>query len=196
MQLVGRGYCLKYQIVPGSNSGIFISNQEYPFMKYLLLSFICLSCTSIALAQSNEGKTATTQKPFVLIARLHALSNESAEVIRLSQVADEAVKATEPGMLLHTFDQDPNDPLGFVWTEVYADSDALIFHLENPPLQQYLADVSPLLDSFTVELYGDVSQESIEKLRATGTPTIHYRSRFGYIRDLTPQTEQEILALE
>ena len=75
---------------------------------------------------------------------------------------------------------------GFEWTEVYADSHSLIFHLENPPLQQYLSEVSPLLDAFTVELYGEVSQEAVELLRATGTPTIHYESKFGYIRDLTP----------
>jgi len=104
----------------------------------------------------------------------------------LSKAADKAVKASEPGMLLHTFDQDPSDPLGFVWTEVYANSAALIFHLENPPLQKYLADVSPLLDSFTVELYGEVSAEAINMLRSTGTPTTHFQSKFGYVRDLTP----------
>jgi len=152
-------------------------------MKYILLSFVYLFSISVALAEPNA---AASQKPFVLIARLHALSNQSAEVIRLSRAADSAVMATEPGMLLHTFDQDPSDPLGFVWTEVYADSDSLIFHLENPPLQQYLAEVSPLLDSFTVELYGDVSNEAVEMLKATGTPTIHYKSKFGYIRALRP----------
>ena len=96
-------------------------------------------------------------KTVFLIARLHALPNASGDVLRLSQSADEAVKASEPGILLHTFDQEPSDPLGFVWTEVYANSTALIFHLENPPLQKYLADVSPLLDTFTVELCGEVS---------------------------------------
>ena len=155
-------------------------------MKYVLLSFVYFCWISGASAETSSAEAATTQKPFVLIARLHALPDQSAEVIRLSQAADKAVMATEPGMLLHTFEQDPAEPLGFVWTEVYADSNSLIFHLENPPLQQYLSEVSPLLDSFTVELYGDVSQEAVELLRATGTPTIHYESKFGYIRDLTP----------
>ena len=99
----------------------------------------------------NWGKTV------FLIARLHALPNASGDVLRLSQSADEAVKVSEPGMLRHTFDQEPSDPRGFVWTEVYANSAALIFDLENPPLQKYLADVSPLLDTFTVELCGEVS---------------------------------------
>ena len=29
-------------------------------------------------------------------------------------------------MLHHTFDQDPNDPLCFVWSEVYKNDDALL----------------------------------------------------------------------
>jgi hypothetical protein len=77
-------------------------------------------------------------------------------------------------------------PFRCIWTEVYADSSALIFHLENPPLQKYLNDVSPLLDSFTVELYGSVSAEAVQMLRATGTPTTHYETKFGYIRSLRP----------
>ena len=123
------------------------------FLATLITVFTTLFSPLTVLADGSESAPATGDKPFVLIARLHALPNASQDVLRLSEAADRAVKASEPGMLLHTFDQDPSDPLGFVWTEVYADSAALVFHLENPPLQKYLADVSPLLDSFTVELY-------------------------------------------
>ena len=77
-------------------------------------------------------------------------------------------------------------PSRYIWTEVYADSLALIFHLENPPQQKYLNDVSPLLDSFTVELYGSISAEAVQMLRATGTPTTHYENKFGYVRSLKP----------
>ena len=158
-------------------------------MKFVttLITLLITLCSSLTVcADASESATAIDEKPFVLIARLHALPNASGEVLRLSEAADEAVKASEPGMLLHTFDQDPSDPLGFVWTEVYANSAALIFHLENPPLQKYLADVSPLLDNFTVELYGEVSAEAVNMLRSTGTPTTHFQSKFGYVRDLTP----------
>ena len=155
------------------------------FLAALITLLITLCSPFIAFADTAESAAVTGEKPFVLIARLHALPNASEEVLRLSESADEAVKASEPGMLLHTFDQDPSDPLGFVWTEVYANSAALIFHLENPPLQKYLADVSPLLDSFTVELYGEVSAEAVNMLRSTGTPTSHFQSKFGYVRDLT-----------
>ena len=156
------------------------------FVATLITLLITLCSPFTALADTAESAAVTGEKPFVLIARLHALPNTSEDVLRLSESADEAVKASEPGMLLHTFDQDPSDPLAFVWTEVYANSAALIFHLENPPLQKYLADVSPLLDSFTVELYGEVSAEAVNMLRSTGTPTSHFQSKFGYVRDLTP----------
>jgi quinol monooxygenase YgiN len=158
-------------------------------MKFIaiLITLLVTLCSSLTVwADAAGSATVTGEKPFVLIARLHALPNASVEVLRLSEAADDAVKASEPGMLLHTFDQDPSDPLGFVWTEVYANSAALIFHLENPPLQKYLADVSPLLDNFTVELYGEVSAEAVNMLRSTGTPTSHFQSKFGYVRDLTP----------
>ena len=100
--------------------------------------------------------------------------------------ADKVVEAGEPDMLLHTFVRNPNDKLGFVWTEVFENSSALEFHLLNPALVKYLSDVSPLLDSFTIELYGEVSPSAINMLKATGTPTKHYDTELGFIRDLTP----------
>ena len=94
--------------------------------------------TGAGHAASSEEDASGVSKPFVLIARLHALPGQSSKVIALSDAADKAVKASEPGMLLHTFDRDPNDALGFVWTEVYANSQALEFHLQNPDLIKYL----------------------------------------------------------
>ena len=157
------------------------------FVATLITLLITIFPPLTVVADTGESLTVTGEKAFVLIARLHALPNAAEDVLRLSEAADEAVKASEPGMLLHNFDQDPSDSLGFVWTEVYANSAALVFHLENPPLQKYLADVNPLLDSFTVELYGEVSAEAVSMLRSTGTPTSHFETKFGYVRKLTPQ---------
>jgi quinol monooxygenase YgiN len=150
------------------------------FAQVLGLFFALVS--SFVSAQSlPSGPTA-----FVLIGRLHALPGEAENVVALSTAVDAKVEAGEPGMLLHTFDADPSDALGFVWTEVYENSDALIFHLNNADLGAYLAEVSPLLDVFTVELYGAVSEEAVAALGATGTPTTHYPNVLGYVRDLTP----------
>ena len=60
-----------------------------------------------------------------------------------------------------------------------------VCHLNNTDLVAYLEAVSPLLDEFTAELYGAVSDEAIAALKATGTPTMHYPNVLGYIRDLT-----------
>ena len=33
-------------------------------------------------------------------------------------------------MISHNFDSDPNDELMFTWSEIYLNSEALIFHLD------------------------------------------------------------------
>ena len=178
----------RFSLLRGQSNSRQNSRQRVD-MKSIATLFALVACFVLpppAYAQAEESAATRGEKPFVLIARLHALAGESEKVMQLSKAADKAVKASEPGMLLHTFDQDPADPQRFVWTEVYENSAALVFHLENPPLQQYLAEVSPLLSSFTVELYGEVSAEAVTLLRSTGTPTTHFKTRFGYIRDLTP----------
>jgi len=140
------------------------------------------------LPMASQAQEALPPGPtaFVLIARLHALPGQAEQVIALSGAVDKKVEAGEPGMLLHTFDRDPSDSQGFIWTEVYENSEALVFHLNNADLGAYLEAVSPLLDEFTVELYGAVSDEAVAALRATGTPATHYPNVLGYIRDLTP----------
>ena len=150
--------------------------------------FFILTLAVAGLCSAVQAQNALPAGPsaFVLIARLHALPDQADQVVALSAAVDKKVEAGEPGMLLHTFDQDPSDPQGFIWTEVYENSEALIFHLNNADLGAYLEEVSPLLDVFTVELYGAVSDEAVAALRATGTPTRHYPNVLGYIRDLTP----------
>ena len=151
----------------------------------LITSVAMLICLSVS-AEPRKEIGIKSDKPFVLIARLHSLPEKSAEVVTLSDAADKAAEAGEPSMILHTFDRNPNDELGFVWTEVFENSSPLEFHLQNPALVKYLSDVSPLLDSFNTELYGEVSKSAVNMPAATGTPTKHYDTEFGFIRDLTP----------
>ena len=157
-------------------------------LRWILLIITLLGALSGALQVAAQDYDPLPSGPsaLVLIARLHALPEQADQVVALSAAVDKKVEAGEPGMLLHTFDRDPTDPRGFIWTEVYENSDALIFHLNNADLGAYLEAVSPLLDVFTVELYGAVSEVAVEALRATGTPTTHYPNVLGYIRDLTP----------
>jgi len=136
---------------------------------YLIASVAVSISLEVSAAHHKEIAT-KGDKPFVLIARLHSLPEKSAEVVALSDAAD---KAGETGMLLHTFDRNPNDKLSFVWTEIFENSSALEFHLQNPALVKYLGYVSPFLDSFTIELYGEVSKSAVNMLKATGTTTKH-----------------------
>lgn len=153
-------------------------------LRSLFALLVVLPTLSVSAAEDSGINAGSS--PFVLIARLHAVSGAADQVVALSRAVDQKVEQGEPGMLLHTFDADPDDPLGFIWTEVYADSQALIFHLNNPDLTAYLEAVGPLLDVFVVELYGAVSEEAVAALQSTGTPVTHYPNLLGYIRDLTP----------
>ena len=60
------------------------------------------------------------------------------EYLELADKTDKAVEASKPGMLQHTFDQDPKDPLRFVWSETYKNDTAFIVHLANPEGGLYL----------------------------------------------------------
>ena len=73
--------------------------------------------------------------PFMLLARIHVKPGCVDAYLELAQATDAAVQASEPGMIHHTFDQDPDDPQGFVWSEVYANDAAFSAHVSNPPVR-------------------------------------------------------------
>ena len=104
------------------------------------------------------------------------------EYLTLAKVTDDAVKETEPGMLHHTFDQDPDTPTNFVWSEVYKNDAAFLKHLSNPPVGEYLAKHGELADSFTVEVYGTVGDECREAMVSTGLPLKIFETKLGYSR--------------
>ena len=74
------------------------------------------------------------------------------DYLELARATDAAVENSEPGMLHHTFDQDPDDPQAFVWSEVYANDAAFEAHVTNPPVQEYLQKHAELGDGFSVEV--------------------------------------------
>ena len=71
--------------------------------------------------------------PFMLLARIHVKPNCVEAYLELARTTDAAVQASEPGMLHHTFDQDPDDPQAFVWSELYANDAA--FAASFPPVE-------------------------------------------------------------
>ena len=122
------------------------------------------------------------ESPFILIARIQIKPGKVDEYLNLAAKTDAAVEATEPGMLHHTFDQDPQNPLCFVWSEVYKNDDAFLSHLANPPVGEYLQGHAKLGDSFQVEVYGTVGEKCKAAMKATGLPVKIFESKCGYSR--------------
>ena len=124
------------------------------------------------------------KNPFLLIARIGVKENMVEEYLAIAEEVDNAVQESEPGMLFHNFDKDPDDSLGFVWSEVYTDSEALIAHINNPPVQAYVEKHDELADTFEIEVYGNLSEDAISAVKALEVPFKHFKStHVGYVRD-------------
>ena len=125
--------------------------------------------------------------PFVLLASLRVKPDRLEEYLELAKKTDTAVKESEPGMLLHTFDADPSDPCAFTWTEVYQNDAALIAHLNNPKLDEYLKGHEEMGDGLEVEIYGALTEDTIQFLNDSGIPWTHHSTRFGFFEDFGPR---------
>ena len=84
--------------------------------------------------------------------------------------------------LENSFDQDPENPLIFVWSEAYKNDEAFIAHLANPAIGEYLQEHPKLADDFTVEVYGTVGDKCLEVMKGTGVPFKVFQSKLGYSR--------------
>jgi autoinducer 2-degrading protein len=73
-----------------------------------------------------------SENPFVLLARITVKEGLVDAYLKIAKEVDKAVEKTEEGMLFHSFDNDPDDPHKFVWTEVYRRSDNFLLHADNP----------------------------------------------------------------
>ena len=123
--------------------------------------------------------------PFVLLAHVHVKPDCVDQYLEIAATVDKAVEDSEPGMLLHNFDADPGDPCAFTWTEVYQNDEALLAHLQNPPVGEYLKAHAELGDGLTVEIYGNLAEATIDVINGLDIPWKHHRtSRVGYIRQL------------
>jgi quinol monooxygenase YgiN len=137
-------------------------------------------------SNAQVGYCTCADTPFILLARVKVKPENVDEYLKIARAADEAVKASEPGMLHHTFDADPSDPTKFVWSEVYANDAALQKHLTSSPVSEYLGEHAKLAEEgeigFNVELFGTVSDETKEVIRGAKIPTTYFETRFGYSR--------------
>ena len=124
-----------------------------------------------------------SENPFVLLARITVKEGMVDAYLEIAEEVDKAVEKTEEGMLFHSFDRDPDDQHKFVWTEVYRKSDDFLFHADNPPVQEYVEKHAELATHFSIEIYGNVSNEVIEAINSREIPLKHFASTsVGYIR--------------
>ena len=120
--------------------------------------------------------------PFILLAKITVKEDKVSEYLELADKTDKAVEAVEPGMLHHTFDQDPENPLIFVWSEVYKNDEAFIAHLANPAVGEYLKEHPKIADDFTVEVYGTIGKKCLKVIKVTGVPFKVFPFKLGYRR--------------
>ena len=121
--------------------------------------------------------------PFILIARIRVKEGKVEEYLKIAKEADDAVNASEPDMLIHTFDQDPTDPLEFTWSEVYRTSEAMVHHINNPPVVAYVEKHQKIADKFEIEVYGNITDETVKTIEALNVPFKHFKTtKVGYIR--------------
>ena len=130
------------------------------------------------------SESETKNKPFVLIARIHVKPGNVEKYLEIAAKVDAEVANSEPGMLLYNFDADPSDPLSFTWTEVYKNDDALITHINNPPVQRYVEQHAELGDGFEIEIYGKPKKETIQAVKELGMSFKHFvTTDVGYVRE-------------
>ncbi len=123
------------------------------------------------------------ETPFVLLARITVKEGMVDAYLEIAEELDKAVEKTEEGMLFHSFDRDPNDQHKFVWTEVYRKSDDFLFHADNTPVLAYVEKHAELARHFSIEIYGNVSNEVIETINSREIPLKHFAlTSAGYIR--------------
>lgn len=118
----------------------------------------------------------------MLLARIHVKPGCIDRYLELARMTDMAVQSSEPGMLHHTFDQDPDDPQAFVWSEVYANDESFAAHVSNPPVQEYLQQHAELGDGFSIEVYGTVGDVCRKLMESFGLPLKIHPSKLGYSR--------------
>jgi len=119
--------------------------------------------------------------PFVLVLKIRVPAAKKEEYHALAKATDEGVMEVEPGMLHHAWDQSPDEADVFCWTEMYENSAAMMAHLGNPKLGEFLkghAEMGGEIVSF--EIFGKVTDEVKEGLK--DFPVKFWTTAFGHTR--------------
>ena len=92
----------------------------------------------------------------------------------IADAADKSANETEEVMLFHNFYHDTYCQQKFVSTAVYCESDDFLFRGNNFPVQENAEKHMKLAMHFSIEIYGNVSDEVIEKTNLLEFPLKHF----------------------
>tara|TARA_B100001540_G_C15253779_1_gene393892 strand:+ start:7 stop:417 length:411 start_codon:yes stop_codon:yes gene_type:complete len=124
------------------------------------------------------------ETPFLIIARVKVKDGKQKEYIELGKEIDDIVNETEPGMLFHDLNCDSKDSCSFTWTEILKDSSSFVFHLDSPFVKETIKKQVNLIDEWSIEIYGNVSKEVIEKVEELEVPFNYFKTTgVNYVRD-------------
>ena len=124
------------------------------------------------------------ETPLVIIARTQVKEGKKEEYLKFGKEIDDVVNDTEPGMLFHDLGTDPNDPLALTWTEILKDSASFVFHLNNPHVVDGFKKQEELVEEIRLEIYGNVSDELINKVKELNLPFKYFKSTgVNYVRN-------------
>lgn len=155
----------------------------------MIRTFLLSLITKILFTMTTNVAAFGATTPFLLIARCTVKEGCLDQYLEAAKIADEGVRQTEPGMLHHTFDSDPSDPMKFVWSEVYKDDASFLFHLSNPPLQKFVEQHGELGSDFSVEFYGTISDDTKKVASELPFPCTFFDTKFGYSRVVEDNAE-------
>ena len=124
------------------------------------------------------------ETPFLIIARVKVKDGKQKEYIELGKEIDDIVNETDPGMLFHDLNCDSKDSCSFTWTEILKDSSSFVFHLNSPFVKETIKKQVNLIDEWSIEIYGNVSKEVIEKVEELEVPFNYFKTTgVNYVRD-------------
>ena len=87
-------------------------------------------------------------------------------------------------MLFHDLNCDSKDSCSFTWTEILKDSSSFVFHLDSPFVKETIKKQVNLIDEWSIEIYGNVSKEVIEKVEELEVPFNYFKTTgVNYVRD-------------
>ena len=124
------------------------------------------------------------ETPFVIIARVQVKDGKQEEYMKLGKEIDDIVNETEQRMLFHDLNCDFDNSCSFTWTEILKDSSSFVFHLNSPDVKRTIKKQVELIDSWSIEIYGKVSEEVLGKIRELDVPFKYFKTTgVNYVRD-------------